>query len=392
MYLKSKVKGFMGKCKFCGRDAGFFSSQHSECVQKHSKGLESIVRDTVTFLRFPALVSDKEISEFKEKSRRSARASFVSTSNWRRCVLEGWEKAANTALEKDRFSAAAGQALLLFANRLALAKVTDLQHSILRTLEKTTLQRGLKRIVSTIDGWRAGSPITATNADESKRIIESIAKAANGSETDFRKHVVESWDQAVSNAVRREILLESAANILIHFAEQFELGKTDADSCSSWIKLENRIASEVQVWSQKQKKCEAIIDALKAGVPIQLVVSKQVHPFKLQKSETLVWTFSKASYFEQTKVKSFQSLHSIRSATEYRMQYKDIGTMGLTTKHIYFVGATEVFRIRYDRIGNYGRHQDGIIVTRYATKARPQLFTTGEEFTYNLVTALARAY
>lgn len=32
----------MGKCKYCGQDAGFFRSKHDECEKKHRQGLAAI--------------------------------------------------------------------------------------------------------------------------------------------------------------------------------------------------------------------------------------------------------------------------------------------------------------------------------------------------------------
>ena len=32
----------MGKCKYCGQDAGFFHSKHAECEQRHFNGVARI--------------------------------------------------------------------------------------------------------------------------------------------------------------------------------------------------------------------------------------------------------------------------------------------------------------------------------------------------------------
>lgn len=32
----------MGKCKYCGQSAGFFSRSHKECEEKHSRGIEGM--------------------------------------------------------------------------------------------------------------------------------------------------------------------------------------------------------------------------------------------------------------------------------------------------------------------------------------------------------------
>ena len=67
--------------------------------------------------------------------------------------------------------------------------------------------------------------------------------------------------------------------------------------------------------------------------------------------------------------------------------------MGVTTKHIYFVGDKERFRIRYDTVVAFKEYPDAVGLNRGAEQARQQKFVTGEGwFTYNLVTTLAKLY
>ena len=69
----------------------------------------------------------------------------------------------------------------------------------------------------------------------------------------------------------------------------------------------------------------------------------------------------------------------------------DSGLLGMTSKHLYFVGEHKRFRIRFDKIISFEPLKDGISVQRDAMTATPQTFITGDGwFTYNLVANLAQ--
>ena len=69
----------------------------------------------------------------------------------------------------------------------------------------------------------------------------------------------------------------------------------------------------------------------------------------------------------------------------------DTGTLGLTTKHLYFSGSRKKFRVRYDRIVSFDTFSDGFGIMRDAQTAKPQTFITGDGwFVYNLAVNLAQ--
>ncbi|MCY3864564.1 MAG: hypothetical protein OXG68_03915 [Chloroflexi bacterium] len=494
----------MGKCKYCGREAGFFSNQHNKCVQKRKSCLDSIGPATTRFLASLSLVTEKDIRDFKQNIVEVTRASFVSKREWRRRVVESWDRAATRAVEKRTFSTRDSKTLVVFAKQFKLENTDGFRRSTWLNLKNRTKCVGLKRIANVIDSFHASAlRNTYVNGANLRSEIEQIAKdsficedelrrcavdrwdmaiaeasvrehvlansvcnlelfailfqlrkndkdcdsswskllqlkkrinrdglkeiatlidtfhASTRRSTDFkvdalrseiakiaygsfiskvelRRCVIDSWDRAITKAVEKEDLLESTVRKLELFAVQFELADSDKDCRSTWLKLNERIKLESPVWKQKHEKLAAIMVAISTGAPIESDWSKHENPFKLQKSETLVWTFNETCYFEETKVRLSYSHREwgiyYPAKHEYRIIYKDIGTMGLTTKHIYFVGTKEVFCIRFDRIGVFRELQDGVVLTRYAKRARPQQFVTGEEFTHSLVTALARAY
>jgi len=69
----------------------------------------------------------------------------------------------------------------------------------------------------------------------------------------------------------------------------------------------------------------------------------------------------------------------------------DTDLLGVTTKHIYFAGASKRFRINYSKIVAFEPYEDGIGVQRDAQRAKHQSFLTGDGwFVYNLIVNLAQ--
>ena len=132
-------------------------------------------------------------------------------------------------------------------------------------------------------------------------------------------------------------------------------------------------------------------------------------PFNLMKSEDLVWVVEDAGYYKTKTVREFRgSSHGVsirvakglyyrpsafrgRSVSREETVHADSGMLGVTTKHIYFHGPRERFRVRYDRIVSFEPFSDGIGIMRDNQRAKPETFTVGDGwFIYNLVTNLSQ--
>lgn len=48
----------MGLCKYCGKDAGFFSHSHKECEEKHDQGVKALEDGIRKFFRDAIKTSD----------------------------------------------------------------------------------------------------------------------------------------------------------------------------------------------------------------------------------------------------------------------------------------------------------------------------------------------
>ena len=72
-----------------------------------------------------------------------------------------------------------------------------------------------------------------------------------------------------------------------------------------------------------------------------------------------------------------------------RPSTKTQGSWGFTTKHQYFSGSKNKFRVRYDRVVDFEPFSDGFGIMRDAQTAKAQSFRTGDGwFAYNLAVNL----
>ena len=80
-----------------------------------------------------------------------------------------------------------------------------------------------------------------------------------------------------------------------------------------------------------------------------------------------------------------------RSVASTSMQHTDTGTLGITTKHIYFKGDSKSFRVRLEKIVSFEPFQDGLGIMRDTARAKPEIFrmaATDAWFLLNIIDAL----
>jgi hypothetical protein len=86
----------MSKCDFCGQEAGLLRKRHKECQDKHDRGLEQLGALTAQ-----AALGHQALASLKERAARVAAVSFIPGSELPSILIQGWEKAVDTALEDD---------------------------------------------------------------------------------------------------------------------------------------------------------------------------------------------------------------------------------------------------------------------------------------------------
>jgi hypothetical protein len=176
--------------------------------------------------------------------------------------------------------------------------------------------------------------------------------------------------------------------------ELAESGNPTLDSLHRFARAAENPALDTSVLSGSEAFaffCRYVLLAAAAGGQvIEWPDRADVRTFNLQANEVLLAVIPQISYYESKTRVSYvggSSGASIRIArglwlrsSSYRgqrveresIELRDTGTVGFTTKHIYFAGKVTSFRTAYDRIVSYAPYEDGLSFHRAAASARPQ--------------------
>lgn len=145
-------------------------------------------------------------------------------------------------------------------------------------------------------------------------------------------------------------------------------------------------------------------DLVEGKVPQRMRLASRALPFRLQKTETMIWVFHHVDYYTVRTRREYRGRSAGVSVRVARGVYfrtggfkghpvdydetvhVDTGLLGVTTRHIYFAGVSKRFRVRHDRIVTIEPYSDGVGIMRDSVRARPETFRVGDGwFAYNLL-------
>ena len=229
--------------------------------------------------------------------------------------------------------------------------------------------------------------------DTLRQRLASVAGSSFVPASEIKTALVQEWEQAVSSFLEDNVLSEEEEARLVTFSKQLDFTQADLDQNHAFTRVVmNSVLREV----------------LAGRVPTRQHVEGQL-PFNFQKTETVVWVFSGVTYYEEKTTRTYVGGYQGGSVRIMKGVYYhaggfrghpvettslaqiDVGTVAVTTQHIYFGGTHKSFRVPYPKIVSFTPYSDGIGITRDAANAKPQIFVTGAGwFIYNLVANLAR--
>lgn len=223
--------------------------------------------------------------------------------------------------------------------------------------------------------------------------IEQVARTSFVDTESLKALVASGWEKAVDLAFDDGLLSEQEESALSELKDHFGLSQQILDKTGSYSKL---------------VKGAVLRDIMYGNVPERMNVDGNL-PFNLQKTEKVVWVFQNVNYYEEkTRTRYVGGSQGVGIRIAKGLYYRtgafkgervqtsetvhaDTGLLGVTNKHIYFVGTSKRFRIAFNKIVAFEPFSDGIGLQRDAQSAKPQSFETGDGwFTYNLISNLAQ--
>lgn len=197
------------------------------------------------------------------------------------------------------------------------------------------------------------------------RLETQIGEIAAGCFVDdfmLRDLVVSGWERAVEVAFEDRVISEEEERLLSELQRHFGLSDEVVDRNGAL---------------GRTKKGKVIRELLNGNFPDQFAAAGHL-PFNLQKSEQLAWVFQDVKYYEHKKRTeyvggsrgvSFRVAKGVyyrtgafkgRRVETMEQVHVDSGLLGMTSKHLYYVGEHKRFRVRFDRSSRSNRSRTGL--------------------------------
>ncbi len=369
----------MGRCRYCGRDAGFFRREHEECRRSNAAGIKRIAE----------LVGESEFSPEAgaEEVRRVAGRNYVSKEQRRVALAEGWRSIVAAGLragglgreEEERLDALLGE----FGLSRREVDSDGLWQQVAKRRRSTAEER-IGELVSEAAAivWSVGTEGGSSDADT------SVGRALAGIEDALQSAVEEG---ELSSSERREALIAGFEAEMSRLVAG-HLVTADHEEALETLYLHFGLGEEDKGTLNRNGVQERFVQALVLYDLSRGVVSQRQHfegdelPFRFKGSETLLWLFQGVRYRTTETEVHGASFEGTGYVQEDETPVGDTGILGVTTGHIYFAGSSLHFRIPHDRIVTVGPRADGVGLTQDRPNARPEFFLLADpDFAYALV-------
>ena len=195
-------------------------------------------------------------------------------------------------------------------------------------------------------------------------------------------------EKEIESALEDKSLTEANESALLEVFTQFGIGQEDLDENGAYT----RLVQAGILW-----------DLMEGEARQRIRLEMPDLTFRMQKSETLLWVYPNVDYYTVRARRELEGRFYFLSGrfTAYPVQdeetvHVDSGVFGITTRHVYFAGASERFRIGHDRIVTVEPYSgpagmiEGVSIMRDSAGARLETFFLGDgSFAYKLFSRTA---
>lgn len=172
----------MGRCRFCGDDAGLLRREHRECRSAHAQGRKRVVR-----LVQQADWSEQEVGRLRQEIRQIAGRSYIPAGDLRTLVVEGWAEAVEQALDDHLVTLQEEDRLLRLQEAFNLSDQELDREGALTRLNQGRVLRGLMEgqlPKVKVDGGRA--PFNLMKSETLVWVFEDVDYFEEKTRTKFR--------------------------------------------------------------------------------------------------------------------------------------------------------------------------------------------------------------
>ncbi len=370
----------MARCIYCDEPAGFLRFRHRECYQSHKEGVNRII----TAMANTELTAEEAASEIKTLARQHR----VKGKRFHRALRRAWSGCVKAGLQSNGVDRAEEERLEIILSRFDKHRADVDRWGLWKKVERARRRVAETRVGEFVHEAVHAETGSARTLAAVQGDIESAAREANINAGELRSLLVASMETEVGRVLEDGLLTEEEERAVNDVAGHFNIGQKDLDRRGAWTRM---------------VKAAVLRDLMNGVVPDRASVSGNM-PFRLQKSETLIWLFKNVRYSTIKTRREFRGGHagvSVRVAKGLYFRtgafkgrpvqieetvHVDTGLLGVTTRHIYFAGDAKRFRVRHDKIVTIEPYSDAIGIMRDGVRAKPETFEVGDGwFAYNLL-------
>ena len=144
------TKLFSGACIYCNQQTSYLRKSHPECAAKHSHGLQQITSDVFNAINDVS----HSLIELEHKICSVEKTSFISPIEKNNLLVDGWENAVKTILDKGQLTESEDNHLSAFINHFSLSQSDLDKHGYVTQLLKLTILQHVRKgeipIVNTV--------------------------------------------------------------------------------------------------------------------------------------------------------------------------------------------------------------------------------------------------
>ena len=363
----------MGKCKYCGKDAGLFSTKHKECEEQHVNGIQEIEDFLFTYLCKP--LTDRD---FIERLNGIQKKGYVTDDERTECAV----KALNRFTEAIRrpFTHAIEQ------NVGRLMKLLNTSYSALN--KDNALSKLAQKIVK---GHLVTYFTNGATENQVKHDVRDVTAVLPLNAEELNEAYLYVLNKAAENFMKDGILTDNEEGLIRSYASAFSLP------------IDNLPAKYKDTDLAKMGQMTVLKNFAKGIMPSTFVQL----PVLLGKTESLLWTYNGVTFYQEKieretvrnsggfsfKVAKGVYYHTGRSKghpVEHKyMEKVAVGDLYVTNQNLIYYSTEKAVKIPYKKLVGITPYSDGIEVLKDGNSKRMVFQGFDSWFVVNLLSMVS---
>ena len=363
----------MGKCKYCGKDVGLFSTKHKECEEQHENGIQEMEGFLFSYLCKP--LTDKD---FIERFNGIQNKGYITDDERTDCAIKALDKFVD-AIHRP-FTHAVEQ------NVSRLMKLLNVSYNVLN--KDNTLCKLAQKVVK---GHLVMYFTDGVTENEVKRNIREVMAVLPMNHEEQNEAYLYVLNKAAENFMKDGILTDKEEGLIRSFASAFSLP------------IDNLPAKYKDTDLAKIGQMTVLKNFSKGIMPSTFVQL----PVLLGKNESLLWTYNNVTFYQEKIEKEFVRnsggfsfkvmkgvyYHTGRSKghpVEHKyMEKVAVGDLYVTNQNLIFYSTEKGVKLPYKKLVGITPYSDGIEVLKDGNSKRMVFQGFDSWFVVNLLSMVS---